>query len=115
MRGKRKAVEKARRCRSCGSRKMRQIDAWVCEDCMETGAGRNAMEGRYITDADAMEVLTAMRERERLGMSILDGLSDLAISAVARLYRGTPWYSYGRMRSYCDSTGKVPPMEGLHG
>ncbi len=93
---------------------MRPIDAWVCERCMETGAGRKAMEGRYITDADAMEVLNAMRERERLEMPILDGLNDLAISAVARLYCGTPWHSYGRVRSYCDSTGKVPPMEGLN-
>lgn len=108
---KQKRPNDSRRCRACGSTKMRPIDGWTCMECQMIGAGKNAMENRYIRPEVAMEILSAMRAREELKMPILQGFGDLEINSVARLYSGTAYSSYGRLRAYCDSTGRVPPME----
>ena len=98
------------KCRICGSGKMRPIDGWACMACQQLGSGKNALEGRYITRDDAEEILKAMHAREELKIPILEGFGDLEINSVARLYSGTEYSSYGRLRGYCDNTGRVPPM-----
>ena len=80
-------------------------------ECQLMGSGKNALRNRYIRPEDAAEILAAMRAREDLCMPILQGFGDLEINAVARLYGGTEYNSYGKLRAYCDNTGRVPPME----
>lgn len=109
-RGRRKEQLMSRSCRGCGG-ELNKLDGLVCSKCIQIGGSRKAIEGTEITHEDAVGLLLACREKQKRGIKVLSGLCDLEICALAKLHKGTPWHSYGRIRAYCDSTGKLPPAD----
>lgn len=93
-------------CEYCGAR-LRKGEYRVCSACRGgvTVATRN---GRI----DGEALLFLARRHQEAGLPPLEGMRMEEINAIARIYSGTAFNSYGRLREYCRQTGKLPPMGG---
>lgn len=100
--------KRVRQCRCCGER-LEATRLWVCEACTAAGLGARLPTWEPV---DRRELLEVARERERLGLPPLEGMSMEEISALAWLFHKAGYGSYGKLRGYVESTGKLPPRPG---
>lgn len=95
-------ARKLRRCSCCGA-PMNGTRLRICEDCQAAGMGAKLPIGNI----NAEELLAVARNRERMRLPPLSEMTMEEISALAWLF---PAYSsYGKLRAYVWSTGKLPP------
>lgn len=103
---------KPRLCRCCG-REMEPTQIWICASC--EAAGRTVPRARGVQSG--AELLAIARAREAAEEPILEGWGLDEIEALARYLwdNGAKAYgAYGKLRGWCDTVGRLPPLpEGL--
>lgn len=99
---------KPRPCRCCGG-KLPPDRLRVCESCQAAGLAYHM--DRY-EPVDREELYAVAVVREARGLPPLEGMSMEEISALAWLFRKSGYGTYGKLRGYVESTGKLPPRLG---
>ena len=97
-------MAKVRICKNCG-KKMSPTCLWLCERCQALGMGAGVKQYR-----NQWEVLEVAKEHERMGILPIDNMKLEDIAALARCYQ-SPYNTYGKLRSYVESTKKLPPCQ----
>lgn len=91
-------------CAVCGA-KTKPTENRVCDACRAAGYGNIPIEGR----PDGRHLMRVAIARARWGKPPLEGMTMEEVNAIVRTYyMGSPYNSYGKLRAYVDSTGKLP-------
>ena len=79
---------------------------WLCESCQALGLGAR----NHKRHLDQWEVLEIAKEREEQEIIPIYGMKLEEIAALAKCYTA-PYNTYGKIRSYVESTKKLPPRQ----
>ncbi len=102
-------MRKVRRCAFCG-RRLKRLELRLCGDCVGDPLLLHGFGGSPDVNTEVLWALA--RRRSAAGRPPLEGMSIEEVNALARDCTGTPYATYGKLRAYVDSTGKLPPRRG---